>query len=91
MSQNCKIRNVWRLPSPFSRNTLIPCSEKSFLSLKSLFWKKSYPTNSKIEFIGQFFFQNNVFKLKEDFSEHVIRVFLEKGLGSLQIFLILQI
>jgi hypothetical protein len=35
--------------------------------------------------------QNDVFKLQEDFSEHGIRVFLEKGLGSFQIFLILQI
>jgi hypothetical protein len=26
------------------------------------------------EFVGQFFLQNNVFKLKEDFSEHGIRV-----------------
>jgi hypothetical protein len=32
------------------------------------------------ELIGQFFFQNNVFKLQKDFSEHGIRVFLEKRL-----------
>jgi hypothetical protein len=35
------------------------------------------------------FFQNNVFKLQKDFSEHGIRVFLEKRLESFQIFLIL--
>jgi hypothetical protein len=29
------------------------------------------------EFVGQFFLQNNLFKLQEDFSEHGIRVFLE--------------
>jgi hypothetical protein len=28
LSQICKIRNVWKLTSPISRNTLIPCSEK---------------------------------------------------------------
>jgi hypothetical protein len=44
LSQFCKIINVWNFPSPFSRNTLISCSEKSFWSLKTLF----YPKNSKI-------------------------------------------
>jgi hypothetical protein len=34
LSQICKIRNAWKLPSPFSRNTLITCSEKSSWSLK---------------------------------------------------------
>jgi hypothetical protein len=43
------------------------------------------------EFVGQFFFQNNVFQLQENFSEHEIRVFLENGLGSFQTYLILQI
>jgi hypothetical protein len=28
LSQICKIRNVWKLPSPFSRKTLISSSEK---------------------------------------------------------------
>jgi hypothetical protein len=28
MSQLCKIRNVWKLPSTFSRNTLISCSRR---------------------------------------------------------------
>jgi hypothetical protein len=41
------------------------------------------------EFIGQFFFQNDVFELQEAFSELVIRVFFESGLY--QAFLILQI
>jgi hypothetical protein len=44
-----------------------------------------------LEFDGQFFFQNNVFKLHEVFSELEIRVFLENGLGSFQTFLIVQI
>jgi hypothetical protein len=43
------------------------------------------------EFVGQFCFQNNVFKFQEDFSEHGIRVFLGNRLGSFQEFLILQI
>jgi hypothetical protein len=43
------------------------------------------------EFIGQFFFQNDVFKVQEVFSEHGIRVFQEKGLGSFQTLLILQV
>jgi hypothetical protein len=43
------------------------------------------------EFIGQVFFQNDVLKLEEVFSELEIRVFLENGLGSFQTFFILQI
>jgi hypothetical protein len=43
------------------------------------------------ELIWQFFFQNDVFKLQEVISEHGIRVFQEKGLGSFQTFLILQV
>jgi hypothetical protein len=43
------------------------------------------------DFIEQFFFRNDVFKLQEVFSELEIRVFLENGIGSFQIFLILQI
>jgi hypothetical protein len=43
------------------------------------------------EFDGQFFFQNNIFQLQEDFSEHGIKVFLENELGSFQTLLILQI
>jgi hypothetical protein len=34
------------------------------------------------EFIGQFFFHNDVFKFQEIFPELEIRVFLENGLGS---------
>jgi hypothetical protein len=48
LSKICKIRNVRKLPSPFSRNTLIPCSEKSSWSLKTSFWKKNCTTNSKM-------------------------------------------
>jgi hypothetical protein len=43
------------------------------------------------EFVGQFFFQNDVFKLQEVFSELEIRVFIENRLESFQQFLILQI
>jgi hypothetical protein len=42
LSQIWKIRNVWKLPSPFSRNTLTPCSEKTYWSLKTSFWKKRH-------------------------------------------------
>jgi hypothetical protein len=40
------------------------------------------------EFIGQFYFQNNIFQLQELFSELGIRIFLENGLGSFQTFFI---
>jgi hypothetical protein len=42
-----------------------------------------------VDFIGPFFFQNNIFKLQEVFSKLGIKVFL--GLESFQPFLILQI
>jgi hypothetical protein len=50
LSQICKIRNVWKLPIPFSRFTLISSSEKSSWSLKILFWKKNGngSTNSRL-------------------------------------------
>jgi hypothetical protein len=47
LSQIYKIRNVWKLPSPFSWNTLIPCSEKNSWSLKTSFWKKNCQITSK--------------------------------------------
>jgi hypothetical protein len=34
------------------------------------------------EFDVQFFYQNDILKFREDFSELGIRVFVEKGLGS---------
>jgi hypothetical protein len=37
LSQICKLRNAWKLPSAFSRNTLISSSEKSSWSLKTSF------------------------------------------------------
>jgi hypothetical protein len=43
------------------------------------------------EFIGEFFFQNDVLKIQEVFSGHGIRVFLKNGLGSFLELLILQI
>jgi hypothetical protein len=42
-------------------------------------------------FLDQFFFQNNVLKPQEVFSEFEIRAFLENGLGSFQTFFILKI
>jgi hypothetical protein len=54
LSQIYKIRNVWKHPSPFSRNTLIPCFEKTSCSLKTSFWKKNCQINSKT-FIKNFF------------------------------------
>jgi hypothetical protein len=47
LSQICKIRNAWKLPSPFSWNTLIPCSEKTSWSLKTSFWKKKLSNKFK--------------------------------------------
>jgi hypothetical protein len=47
LSQICKIGNVWKLSRPFSRNTLILCSEKLSWSLNILLWKKNCPINSK--------------------------------------------
>jgi hypothetical protein len=44
----CKIRNVWKFPSPFSRNTMISRSEKTYWSLKTSFWRINYPINSKM-------------------------------------------
>jgi hypothetical protein len=38
-SQICKIRNAGKLPSPFSRNTLIPSSKKISWRLKTSIWK----------------------------------------------------
>jgi hypothetical protein len=43
------------------------------------------------EIVVQFFFQNNVFKLQEVFSELEIRVFLDNEDESFQTFLIFQI
>jgi hypothetical protein len=43
------------------------------------------------EFVGQFIFQNDVFKLQENFSGLGIRVFLENEMRSFQTFFILQI
>jgi hypothetical protein len=51
----------------------------------NLLWEKFFMT--VFEFIGQFFFLNDVYKLQEVFSEFEIRLFLEDGLGSLQTFL----
>jgi hypothetical protein len=43
-----QIRNVWKLLSPFSRNTLIASSEKTSWILKTSFWKKNCQINLKI-------------------------------------------
>jgi hypothetical protein len=42
--------------------------------------KLKMPLLSVVEFIRQFFFQNNVFKVQEVFSGLAIRVFLENGI-----------
>jgi hypothetical protein len=43
------------------------------------------------ELVGPFFFQNDIFKLQEDFSWLGIRGILENNIGSFHAFLILQI
>jgi hypothetical protein len=48
LSQISEIRNVWKFPSPFSRNILIPRSEKTSWSSKTSFWNKNCPKNSKM-------------------------------------------
>jgi hypothetical protein len=63
--------------APFSWNTLIPFSEKSSLSLKTTFWKKVYPTNSKIvitvfqtqEFLWFWNFLNHEVQVGKPFTE----------------------
>jgi hypothetical protein len=52
----------------------------------SLTWEKFFM--AFFEFIIQFAFQNDVFKLQKVFSELAIGVFLEIGLGNFQTFLI---
>jgi EamA domain-containing membrane protein RarD len=47
LTQIYKIRNVWKLPIPFSAITLILGFEKSAWSLKISFWKKNCPLISK--------------------------------------------
>jgi hypothetical protein len=47
LSEMRKIRNVRKLPSPFSRNTPISSSDKTSWSLKTSFWKKNCQINSK--------------------------------------------
>jgi hypothetical protein len=51
-------------------------------------WEKFFMT--VFEFVGQFIFQSDVFKLQEIISELGIKVLLENGLGIFQAFLILQ-
>jgi hypothetical protein len=40
LSQICKMKNVWKFPNPFSRNTLISSAEKTSCSFKTS-WKIS--------------------------------------------------
>jgi CMP-N-acetylneuraminic acid synthetase len=47
LSQNFKIRNVWKLLSPFSRNTVIWSSTKSSWSLKKHFLEENRSKNFK--------------------------------------------
>jgi hypothetical protein len=46
---------------------------------RSYSWEKFFM--AIFEFVGRFFFQNDFFKLQEDFAKHGIRVFLGNGLG----------
>jgi hypothetical protein len=61
LSQICKIRNTWQLTRPFSRNTLISSSEKTFRKLKTSFLKKNCPINSKM--VMKNFFDVRLLKL----------------------------
>jgi hypothetical protein len=46
LGRNGNIRNVWKLPSPFSSNTLITSFVKTFWSLKHNFGSKiGFPEN----------------------------------------------
>jgi hypothetical protein len=77
----------------------LPCKSLSFLVLGFLSKKSRNHENldarkifmTIFEFIGQFFFQNVIYKLQKYLSELGIKVFLENGLGSFLTFLILQI
>jgi hypothetical protein len=87
----------------FERNILLNflCSEsekyRNFMVLarkKSQNYGNPYTWNIFMpifEFVGRFFFQNDVYKLQEDFSQCGMRVFLDNGLGSYKAFRILQI
>jgi hypothetical protein len=77
LSRICKIRNVWKLPSLFSWNTLIPCSEKTSWSLKTSFWKKNCQINSKTV-------KNSLFpKLLKEGIKSVSGIFIEDYLRNL--------
>jgi hypothetical protein len=70
LSEICKIRNIWKLPSPFLRNTPILCSEKSSWSLKTSFWKKNC---TKIQKWPWKFFRCNGFLSFENFCLDVLQ------------------
>jgi hypothetical protein len=72
----------------------LPCKSLNFMVLgyprkKSQNYEKKNFFMTIFELVRHFFFQNDVFKLQEDFSELGIRVFLVNGLESFQTFLIL--
>jgi hypothetical protein len=46
LSQICKIRNVWKLPSPFSKNSVISSSEKT-LKFKNIILEEKLSNNLK--------------------------------------------
>jgi hypothetical protein len=58
-------------PSMKSQNHGTPYVRKIFMTI--------------FELVGQFFFQNDIFKLQEDFSELGIRVILDETILILQI------
>jgi hypothetical protein len=77
----------------------LPCESLNLIFLEYPSKKSQYHRNpytwkifmTIFKFVGQFFFQNDVFKLQEDFSELGLIVFLKNGIGSFQTFLILHI
>jgi hypothetical protein len=67
----------------------LPCKSLNFMVLEYLGKKSQNPHSRKIfmtifVFVGQFFFQNDIYKLQENFSEPGIRIILENGIGSFQ-------
>jgi hypothetical protein len=89
-------REIYRKPQEkFLSRKNFPC--KSLNLSGSRISKQEVPKTRKtlfltiFEFIKQFDFQNDIFKLQEVFSELGVRVFLENRLETFQAFNILQI
>jgi hypothetical protein len=76
LSQICKIRNAWKLSSPFSRITLIPCSEKTS-------WVQQ---NYEVQRFGGKPYVTEIFKLQQVISQLMIRVIFEIFFGRFSYF-----